>query len=105
MKWFLLSICSLLPALALANEGAFNVQAAQTQGLEFEQRLGAQLPLDADFVDHDGKPVTLGSYFNQGKPVVFALAYYTCPNICTVVFRETFQALQQINSIKPGDYT
>ncbi|MEO6656036.1 MAG: hypothetical protein ABIO36_08120, partial [Pyrinomonadaceae bacterium] len=34
-----------------------------------EQKLGAQLPLDAEFKDEDGKAVKLGSYFNTGRPV------------------------------------
>ena len=35
----------------------------------FDQKLDSQLPLDARFVDQNGKTVTLGDYFGD-KPVV-----------------------------------
>jgi protein SCO1/2 len=52
--------------------------------VDFEQRLGSQLPLDAAFTDEAGQPVTLGTYFGQ-KPVVVAFVYYECPMLCTEV--------------------
>lgn len=50
-----------------------------------EQRLGEQLPLDAQFKDEEGRTVTLGSYFKDGKPVVLAFVYYECPMLCNQV--------------------
>jgi len=50
----------------------------------FDQNIGQQLPLDAPFVDDEGKSVTLGSYYGQ-KPVLLAFVYYTCPMLCTQV--------------------
>jgi protein SCO1/2 len=50
----------------------------------FDQNIDQQLPLDAQFLDEDGKPVTLGSYYGQ-KPVLLAFVYYTCPMLCTQV--------------------
>ena len=50
-----------------------------------EQKLGEQLPLDAEFKDEDGKSVKLGTYFNSGRPVVLAFVYYECPMLCNQV--------------------
>jgi len=46
-----------------------------------DQRLNEQLPLDLDFRDESGRDVKLREYFN-GKPVILALVYYTCPMLC-----------------------
>ena len=54
------------------------------QQVKFEQKLDAQLPLDATFRDEDGRTVTLGQYFGQ-RPVIVAFVYYECPMLCTQV--------------------
>jgi protein SCO1/2 len=58
-------------------------QALKTVGIE--QKLGAQLPLDAEFRDEEGRTVKLSSYFNSGRPVVLAFVYYECPMLCSQV--------------------
>jgi hypothetical protein len=35
------------------------------KGVNFNQDLGAQVPLDTKFVDSSGNPVTLGEYFGK----------------------------------------
>src|SRR5690349_104476 len=45
--------------------------------VSIEQRLGAQLPLDATFRDETGRTVKLGDYFGK-RPVVLTLVYYDC---------------------------
>ena len=50
-----------------------------------EQRLGAQLPVDAVFRDESGREVRLGEYFAKGKPVVLSLVYYECPMMCNQI--------------------
>jgi protein SCO1 len=50
-----------------------------------EQKLGEQLPLDTEFKDEDGRVVKLGTYFNNGRPVVLAFVYYECPMLCNQV--------------------
>jgi protein SCO1 len=50
----------------------------------FDQNIDQQLPLDAQFLDEDGRTVTLGSYYGK-RPVLLAFVYYTCPMLCTQV--------------------
>jgi len=52
--------------------------------VEFEQRLGAALPLDAPFVASSGRPVRLGDLVGP-RPVLLVPAYYECPMLCTLV--------------------
>jgi protein SCO1 len=66
------------------------------KGINFEQRLGSQIPLDATFLDENGKTVQLGSYFGK-KPVVLILAYYRCPMLCTLVMDGAARAFKQLS--------
>jgi protein SCO1 len=66
------------------------------KGINFEQRLGSQIPLDATFQDENGKTVELGSYFGK-KPVVLILAYYRCPMLCTLVMDGAAKAFKQLS--------
>ena len=68
-------------------------QIAARAGLE--QKLNAQVPLDAVFRDEHGNAQTLGSFFH-GKPVILALAYYECPNLCTLVLNGVLQAAHEL---------
>ena len=89
------SLCSaLLLALApAASSQTPQEQVAARAGLE--QKLHAQVPLDAVFRDEHGKPVSLGSFFGR-KPVILALAYYECPNLCTLVLNGVLQTAQDL---------
>lgn len=49
-----------------------------------DQKLNAQVPLDAAFVDEQGHAVELKQYFGT-KPVVLIMVYYQCPMLCTQV--------------------
>ena len=53
------------------------------QKVQVTQRLNAQLPLDAQFVDDTGAPVTLGKYFDGKHPAIVSLVYYNCPMLCS----------------------
>ncbi len=54
------------------------------------EHLDDTLPLDLEFQDQDGNDVTLGSLFardneDRDKPVLFILAYHSCPTLCSMV--------------------
>lgn len=100
-----LLLASILSFAAHADDlsTAYNVGQTILNGLAFDQKLDAQLPLDAEFKDHEGNSITLGKVFGQG-PVVLAMAYARCPNMCTVVYRETFQALEKVRFNVPDAY-
>lgn len=66
------------------------------EGVGIVQNLDAQLPLDAPFVDSEGRAVTLGDYFNANKPVILVVVYYRCPSLCGVVLNSTLNTLKEI---------
>jgi protein SCO1 len=76
-------------------------QIAARAGLE--QKLNAQIPLDSMFRDEHGAAVRLGSYFSD-KPVILALVYYGCPNLCTLVLNGILQTAQELKLDAGKDY-
>lgn len=76
--------CALLLAAAPARARDDQTRPPQLRGVDFEQRLGAQVPLELPFRDEAGRRVRLGDYFHD-RPVILVLAYYRCPMLCTRV--------------------
>ena len=69
----------------------------------FRQTPGAALPLDASLLDEAGRPTTLRAVAG-GLPLVLALGYLHCPNLCGVVRDDTLSALSR-SALRPGrDY-
>jgi protein SCO1/2 len=71
-------------------------QPAILKDVGIDQLLGAQIPLDAQFVDESAKPVRLGDYFGK-RPVILALVYYDCPMLCTLVLNDLLRSLNALN--------
>jgi protein SCO1 len=76
-----------------SNSGALP---AILKGVNFEQRLGTQIPLDATFKDENGKTVALRSYFGR-TPVVLILAYYRCPMLCSEILSGATSSFKKLN--------
>lgn len=70
------------------------------QGVGIDQKLNAQIPLDAQFKDEFGDPVKLGDYVRQ-RPAILALVYYTCPALCDQILEGMVRGLRPL-SLKPG---
>ena len=70
-------------------------------GVDIQQRLNQQLPLDATFVDETGKTVKLGQYFDGRRPVLLTLVYYKCPILCSEELKGLTGALEMV-SYQPG---
>ena len=69
----------------------------------FDQRLGAQLPLDLPVIDEDGRGHRLGEFFGE-RPVVLGLVYYRCPVLCGLVERGTAMAARPLDLAPGEDY-
>ncbi len=65
------------------------------QNVGIDQKLGAQVPLDAEFTDEQGRTVRLGDYFGR-QPVVLVLAYYECPMLCTEILNGVLRAIRPL---------
>jgi protein SCO1 len=67
------------------SQGTVNGLPDPLKKIGIEQKLGEQLPLDAEFKDESGRTVKLGEFFNKGRPVIIAFVYYECPMLCNEV--------------------
>jgi len=70
-------------------------QPADTEGVDFEQMLGAQVPLSTTFTDSTGAQVTLAEV-GHGKPIVLVPAYYECPMLCSLVLDGAVSSLDTL---------
>lgn len=52
------------------------------------ERLNCDLPMDLAFTDEDGNAVTLGDFFEDGRPVILNIGYYRCPTVCGLVLKK-----------------
>lgn len=68
----------------------------ELEGVGVTEHLGAQIPLDIEFVDSDGKPVALKQFFKSRKPVVLTMNYSNCPMLCSLQLNGLFDAMKQM---------
>ena len=81
-------------ALGQADEGA--VVSQELKGIDVEQKLGAQLPLDLRFVDDKGRDVRLADYFDGKRPVLITFNYFKCPMLCGLQLNGLLDALKEM---------
>ncbi len=62
-----------------------------------EQKLNAQIPVDAVFRDENGRDVKLAEYFGKGRPVILALVYFECPMLCNEVLNGLTGTLKSLS--------
>jgi protein SCO1/2 len=98
-----LSLALGFPAASLAEDDPEGP--APLQGVDIEERLNAQVPLGAAFLDQDGKPVHLSDYLGKGKPVVLALVYYECPMLCGLILGGMARGMKETGLDLGKDYT
>ena len=72
--------------------------------VQVTQHLNAQLPLDAQFVDDAGKPVTLGQYFDGKHPAILTTVYYDCPMLCSEEMDGLTSALEMVHLVPGKDF-
>ena len=74
------------------------------QKVQVTQRLNAQLPLDAPFVDETGKTVRLGDYFDGRHPAIVTTVYYNCPMLCSEEMDGLTGALEMVHLVPGKDF-
>ncbi|HPC22189.1 MAG TPA: SCO family protein [Phycisphaerae bacterium] len=66
------------------------------EGVGITEHLNAKLPLDAKFMTHDRREVTLGDFFDGKRPVILVLNYYRCPMLCGLVLNGLLESLKEL---------
>jgi len=70
---------------------------AWAQSADVSEHLGATLPLDLALTDTTGNRVPLRSLFDHTHPVLLVLAYYECPQLCSLVIDAAVRAMRQLD--------
>ena len=71
------------PIMILADEPRLDL----LKHVGIDQHLNAQISPDLRFRDESGREVRLQDYFGH-RPMILALVYYGCPQLCTTVLNE-----------------
>jgi len=108
MRWRAFTACALALTAVLSPRCASMARAQAPiskiiDDVGIDQRLDAQVPLDLEFRDEQGKNVRLGKFFGR-KPVVLTLVYYNCPMLCTQVLNGVLQTSNGVNLDLGRDY-
>jgi len=91
-----LRLLTAVPVLAHTGNEPYTKDEAFLKEIAFDQKLGAQLPLDLPFTDETGKAVRLGEYFGQ-KPVLMLITYFNCTMLCPLLLDGLVRALRPIS--------
>lgn len=100
---FAVLIAGLLPTpfeVAMADSPAHVEDPTEGGRVAFNQKLNEQIPLDAAFVDENGRAVRLGDYLGK-RPAVLVFAYYDCPMLCTIALKDLAQNMNGVAFV-PG---
>lgn len=57
------------------------------------EKVNSPIPADIELIDEAGNAVSLGSFFQEGRPVVINLGYSRCPSICIAMRNQLVQTL------------
>ena len=67
-----------------------------------DEKLGSNIPRDAQFYDEDGNEIIVGDLING--PTILTLVYYDCPGICNPLLFELSEVMNK-SELEPGyDY-
>lgn len=69
--------------------------------VKFEQKPGAQVPLDLTFVDEQGRTVRLGDVIGE-RPVILNLVYFDCPLLCNQILDGLVRSLNVLDDYTVG---
>jgi protein SCO1/2 len=96
MSLRLIAALGVICAPAIAGAAAPTGSPAWAEGADVDEHLGARLPLDLQFTDARGRRTPLRTLFDGTHPVLLVLAYYECPQLCSLVLDSTAAAMQQL---------
>ncbi len=103
-KWLL---CAGLLALLAPVASAQNSRQLEYQlrNVEVIERIGEPIPLELEFIDNEGRGVTLSQYFKPGRPVLITLNYANCPRLCSLQLHELAKAMRSLDWRPGGEFT
>jgi protein SCO1/2 len=95
-----LGLCALV--LCFCTPGIFAQGYANDKTVGVEEKLGEIIPLDLNFKDEAGNPVTLGEFIT--KPTILTLVYFRCPSICSPLMHEVADTVDKLDLVAGVDF-
>jgi len=81
-----------LPAAAQLNQGL----PKELEGVGVTEHPGVQIPLELEFTNSDGRPVTLAEFFDGTRPVILTMNYSNCPQLCSIQLNALVDAMRKM---------
>ena len=69
----------------------------ELEGLEVTDQRGVVLPMQSALVDENGKSITLGELFTDGRPKLVQLGYMKCPMLCGLALNGLVRGMQGLD--------
>lgn len=70
----------------------------ELRGVGITEHLGSDVSIgDLHFKSDTGEDVALSKYFTSGRPVILALVYYECPNLCNMLLNGLTDSLKSLD--------
>ena len=79
------------------------VSFAQAGDVNTQEKLGAMIPLDLEFITDDGEKKTIKELMD-GKPTLLTLNYYRCAGVCTMELEGLAETLEKVDLKEGKDY-
>ncbi|GAB5496993.1 MAG: hypothetical protein Phyf2KO_20730 [Phycisphaerales bacterium] len=76
----------------------------EIDGLEVDDRRGSAVPKDIPVINADGETVLIGDYFDNERPTVLLLVYYSCPKMCEVMLGHMNDVINDVTFDVGEDY-
>ena len=99
----LLALCGFAPQSLVAAQSSTTLTQTEEQGkIWVDEKTGAYLPLDKEFVDENDSLVTLGELIE--KPTILLPIYFYCPNSCPTNLANLALAINRMKMDVGDDY-
>src|SRR5207253_10929724 len=85
----------LLMALVVSSEAQLSFSNVLAR-VGIEQHLNVSIPQEVSFRNESGETIILKDYFEK-RPVVLAMVYYGCPQLCTEVLNGLTRSLRMLS--------
>lgn len=83
-------------AAAITLPAQINKTPRELEDIGVDEKLGTSVDGSLEFVAENGRPVRLGSYLNQGRPVILNFVYYSCPMLCSMVLNGVTASIRDL---------
>ncbi len=77
----------------------------QLEGVGITEQLGKQIDPSLVFTDDNGQKVSLAKFFDNQRPVILSLVYFSCPGLCNYHLNGLTRAFKSLKWTAGTDFT